>query len=160
MIWQDLLLSRWVDETTLRQVTAAAFDLPVSTVAIIDEVEQLASVPQDICIILERVRQHRDFPFQLTIVLRDADLADRNAEFDAVLRLARHLASGLKTSAVFTGGPLAPSTWVRVRPTGQLDLVTLDTDEAADADSFFVVAEQPFPVPHKAGDARGSRRSA
>lgn len=160
MIWQDLLLDRWVDELTLQTAAATAFGVPASTIAVIDEAEQLAMISPTVGVILERVRQQRDFPLQLTVILRDEELAQRHAGVDGALRIARLLAARLGATVVFAEGPLAPSVWVRARPTGQLDMVSLDTDDSCAVESFFVVAEYPFPTTQAAGESPGARRSA
>jgi hypothetical protein len=160
MIWQDLLLDRWVGEEALQAAAAAAFGIPLSAIAIIDEAAQREIATPQASVLLERTRQHRDFPLQLMVVLRDDALAQRLAGFDGALQVARVIAARLGCAVVFAEGPLTPSIWLRVRPSGHLDAVSLDTDDNDDVASFFVVAEYPFPAVHAEGEASGSRLSA
>lgn len=160
MIWQDLMLDRWANEATLRAATASAFGVPADAVAIVDSPEQLEATPPSARIILERDRQHRDFPLQLLVILRDDEVASRIDGFDGVLRVAGDLARQLDATVLFAEGSLAPSEWVRVRPTGKADLVTLDVDETGDVDSFFVVAEHELPAERQAGATSTARLTA
>ena len=160
MIWQDLMLDRWVDERALRIAAASAFRVPASAVAIVDEAEQLAATAPSARVILERVRQHRDFPLQILVVLRDDELTRRFDGFEGALRVALDLARLLDATVLFAEGPLSPSEWVRVRPTGQVDVVSLDIDETSDVDSFFVVAEHELPAEHQMGRPKAGRLTA
>jgi hypothetical protein len=140
MIWRDLLLDRWVDEAALRAAAASAFGVPAGAVVIADDAEQLAAIPPTARVILERVRQRRDFPLQLLVVLRDDGLARQFNGFEGIFGVASKLAEGLDATVLFAEVPVAPSEWIRVRPTGEVDVVSLDVDETGDIDSFFVVA--------------------
>jgi len=160
VIWQDFMLDRWVDTEALRGASASAFLVPSSAVAITDTVEQLAATAPSARVILERVRQHRDFPLQILVVLRDDELARRFDGFEGALRVARTLADHLGATVLFAEGPLSPSEWVRVHPAGQVDIVSLDVDETSDVDSFFVVAEHALPAEHQAVPPTRSRRTA
>ena len=142
MIWQDLMLDRWVEAPALRAAAALAFGVSVTSVAVVDDVEHLATVPGSFGVVLERTRQHRDFPLQVMVALRDEELMRRFSGFESVRDVGRALAAALGAAVLFAEGPLSPSEWVRVQPTGDLDVVSLDTDEAGDVDSFFVVAER------------------
>ena len=153
MIWQDLLLDRWVDEAALRAAMASAFDVPPHAVAIADDAEQLTATSPTARIILERDRQHRDFPLQILVILHDDDLTKRFDGFEGTLRVAVDLAKQLDATVLFAEGPVAPSEWVRVRPTGQVDVVSLDVDETGDVDSFFVVAEHELPAERPTGES-------
>ena len=144
MIWQDLLLDRWVDGEMLCAAMASAFGISADTMTLSDTPEQLLAISPSARVILERDRQHRDFPLQILVVLRDEDLASRFGTFDGALKVARVLAQRLDVVVLFAEGPLAPSEWVRVRPTGNVHIVLLDVDETGEGDSFFVVAERPF----------------
>jgi hypothetical protein len=160
MIWQDLLLDRWVDEAALRVAVASAFEVPVETVAVVDTPEQLVATPPSARIILERDRQHRDFPMQLLVILRDDELSRRFDGFDGVFRIAGNLAKQLGATVLFAEGPVSPSEWVRVRPTGQVDIVSLDVDETGDVDSFFLVAERELPIEQRAPESAATRLTA
>ena len=81
MIWQDLMLDRWVAEPELRHAAALAFGVPVASVAVVGDAAQLVSVPDSVGVLLERTRQHRDFPLQIMVVLRDDDLVCRFSGF-------------------------------------------------------------------------------
>lgn len=160
MIWQDLLLDRWVDEAPLRAAAASAFGVIADAVSVADDPEQLVATPPAARVILERVRQHRDFPLQVLVVLRDDELTKRFDGAEGVLRVASGLAKPLDATVLFAEGPLAPSAWVRVRPTGKIDLVSLDVDETGDVDSFFIVAEHELPAERQAGTAQTTSLSA
>ena len=151
MIWQDLMLDRWADDEALRAAAASAFDVPADTVAVVDDPTQLAATPATTRVILERDRQHRDFPLQILVVVRDDELAGRLDGFEGALRVTRDLAGRLDATVLFAEGPVSPSEWVRVRPTGQVDVVSLDVDETGEVDSFFVVAERELPSERQAG---------
>src|SRR4051812_18805789 len=141
MIWQDLLLDRWVDEAPLLEAVASAFGVPTDTVALTDTPEQLAAIAPTTRVIAERDRQERDFPLQVLVVLRDDELVRQFDGFEGVLHVARTVASHVGATVVFAEGPLSPSEWVRVRPNGQMDIVSLDVDDTGEIDSFFVVNE-------------------
>lgn len=160
MIWQDLMLDRWADEAALRAATASAFGVPAEAVAVVDNPVQLAATPPTARVILERDRQHRDFPLQILVVLRDDELTRRFDGFEGVLRVAGDLAKRLDATVLFAEGPVSPSEWVRVRPTGQVDVVSLDVDETGDVDSFFVVAEHELPVERREGSSATARLTA
>ena len=160
MIWQDLMLDRWVEVDALRAAIASAFNIPVDAIAAVDAPEQLDETSPVALIVLERVRQHRDFPLQLLIALRDDTLAGKHDGFDGVLRVVRTLAERLNTTVLFADGPLAPSEWVRVGPTGQTDVVALDVDETGDVDSFFVVGARAFQDDRQTSRAEKSRLTA
>lgn len=153
MIWQDLMLDRWVDEEALRAAAASAFGAPAEAVTVVDNPEQLTATPQTARIILERDRQHRDFPLQILVILRDDDLTKRFDGFEGVLGVARKLAEGVGATVLFAEGPVSPSEWVRVRPTGQVDVVSLDVDETGEVDSYFVVGERELPIERQAGES-------
>jgi hypothetical protein len=144
MIWQDLLIDCWVDAEALLTASASAFGVPVTSVAVVDTPEQLLLVPDSALIILERTREYREFPLQLMVVLRDDALEARHAGFDGVLSVARTLARALNASVVFGDGPIGPYESVRVRPTGELDVVSLDSDDGDEIDSYFVFSSRPF----------------
>jgi hypothetical protein len=142
MIWQDLLLDRWVDRDALSAATASAFKVSADKVAVVDAPEQLLAISPSARIILERGRQYRDFPLQIMVVVRDDALVMRFSGEQGVLHVARTLAGQLGATVLFAEGPLSPSEWVRVRPTGDVDVVSLDVDETGEIDSFFVVGER------------------
>src|SRR3712207_2243475 len=125
------MLDRWVEESELRHVAALASGVPDASVAVIDDAAQLVSVPDSVPVLLEWTRQHRDFPLQVLVVLRDDDLVRRFGGFEGVRNVGRVLAMALGATVLFGEGPLAPSEWVRVRSIGDLDVVSLDTDETA-----------------------------
>lgn len=160
MIWQDLLLDRWVEQPALRHAAALAFGVPVDSVAVVDDEAQLLSIPDAVGVVLERARQHRDFPLQIMVALRDDDLVRRFGGFEGVRDVGRTLAAALGATVLFGEGPLSPSEWVRVRPTGDLDVVSVDTEETGHVDSFFVVAERAFAREAPAGDVGPARASA
>jgi hypothetical protein len=160
MIWQDLMLDRWASEAALRTAAASAFGVPVDSVAVVDTPEQLAATAPSSRVILERDRQHRDFPLQLFVVLRDDALTRRFDGFEGVLRVAGDLANQLDATVVFAAGPVSPSEWVRVHPTGQVDIVSLDMDETGDVDSFFVVSAHELPIEQQAGQSATTRLTA
>ena len=118
MIWQDLLLDRWMDEAELRVAAAVAFLVPVATVAITDDAEQLAGISPSVRVILERTRQHRDFPSRCSSPSVMTSLRSSSTDLTVALLVARELAGHLDATVLFAEGPLTPSEWVRVRPTG------------------------------------------
>ncbi|MDP8921525.1 MAG: hypothetical protein M3O34_01455 [Chloroflexota bacterium] len=160
MIWQDLMLDRWVEEPALRAAAAAAFGVPVESVAVLDDVEPLTSIPDRVRVLIERTRQHRDFPLQLLIALRDDELAGRFGGFEGASTVGRALATTLGAAVLFAEGPLSPWEWVRVRPSGDLDVVSLDTEETGDVDSFFVVAERALADDGLAAEDVGPTRAS
>src|SRR5687768_5813134 len=160
MTWQDLLLDRWVDEAPLRTVTASIFGVPVDAVAIAEDAEQLTATPPTSRVILERDRQHRDFPLQILVILRDDELTNRFDGFEGALRMAQKLAEGVGATVLFAEGPVTPSEWVRVRPNGAVDVVSLDVDESRDVDSFFVVGAREMPAAWLTGESATTRLTA
>jgi hypothetical protein len=160
MIWQDLMIDRWADEAVLRTAIASAFGVPADAVAVVDSPAQLVASPPVARVILERDRQHRDFPLQILVILRDDELTRRFDGFEGALRVAGDLAKHLDATVLFAEGPVSPSEWVRVRSTGQVDVVLLDVDETGDVDSYFVVAEHELPVERRPGESTTARLTA
>ena len=160
MIWQDLMLDRWADEAALRAAAAAVFGVPTDAVAVVDNPEQLAATSPSARVILERDRQHREFPLQILIIVRDDELTRHFDGFDGALRVTGRLAEDLDATVLFAEGLVSPSEWVRVRPTGQVDVVSLDVDETGDVDSFFVVAERELPIERRAPESTPTRLTA
>ena len=160
MIWQDLMIDRWADEAALRTATASAFGVPADAVAVVDSPAQLAASPPAAQVILERDRQHRDFPLQILVILRDDELTRRFDGFEGVLRVAEDLAKHLDATVLFAEGPVSPSEWVRVRPTGQVDVVSLDVDETGDVDSYFVVDQRALPLDEQRSESNAGRLTA
>lgn len=144
MIWQDLLIDRWVDADDLRAAASTAFGVAEALVAVVDTPEQLLSVPDSAQIILERTREFREFPLQLMVVLRDDALEARHVGFESVLRVAKTLARALNATVVFGDGPIESYESIRVRPTGELDVVALDSDDDDEVASYFVFSSRPF----------------
>jgi hypothetical protein len=160
MIWQDLMVDRWADEAVLRTAAAAAFGVPADTVTVVDDPAQLPGVPPSARVILERDRQHRDFPMQILVILCDDELVGRFDGFGGVLCVAQKLADGVGATVVFAEGPVSPSEWVRVRPSGQVDVVSLDVDESGDVDSYFVVGARELPATWVTGESTAARLTA
>ncbi len=160
MIWQDLLLDRWVDETALHASTVSTFGVPTDAVAVVDDPAQMATLPATTRIILQRDRQHRDFPLQVLVIVRDDELLRRFDGFEGALRVTRDLAGRLGATVLFAEGPVSPSEWVRVSPAGRVDVVSLDVDETGDVDSFFVVAEHELRARRRSGKRRTTRLTA
>jgi hypothetical protein len=160
MIWQDLMLDRWVDAETLRVAAASALGVPPDTVAVVDAPEELLALTPMVRVVAERVRQHRDFPLQILVALREEALVNRLNGFERVLPVAQVLARHAGASVLFAEGPLAPSEWVRVRPTGQTDVVSLDVDDTGDVDSYFVVGERPLAQDQACSTSKPTRRTA
>jgi hypothetical protein len=144
MIWQDLLIDRWIDAEVLRAASAEAFGVAEASVAVTDTTEQLLATPDSVTIILERAREYRDFPLQVMVVLRDDALVERHDGFDGVFNVSRVMARKLGASVLFAEGPVSPSEWVRVRPSGDVDIVALDSDDGDEVDSYFVFSSRPF----------------
>ena len=85
------------------------------------------------------------------------ELARSGIDPDGVLSIARRLARALDASVLFGEGPIEPYESVRVQPTGELDVVTLDADESTNVDSYFIVASRPFRNARHPG-TKGKRR--
>lgn len=160
MIWQDLMVDRWIDVAVLRSAAASAFGVPDDAVIVVDTPEQLVAASPLARIILERDRQHRDFPLQILVIVRDEELARRFEGFEGVLSVARKLADGVGATVLFAEGPVSPSEWVRVRPTGQVDVASLDMDETGDVDSFFVVGAREVPAAWLTDESATARLTA
>ena len=74
MIWQDLLLDRWIAAPSLQEAFAQAFGVRPSSIAVVDDPRELMAIPASSRVILERSRQRRDLPLHLLVVLRDYEV--------------------------------------------------------------------------------------
>jgi len=144
MIWHDLFVDRWVDARELKQAALAAFGVPVHHIEVTEDVPRGEAAHHERHLLLRRMRQSRDFPLQLLVVILDDRLARGALEPHRALAAVRAFAAALNASVTYGADDLSDSEWLRVRPTGELSIVTLDTDDDVDVDSFFVVDERPY----------------
>ena len=137
MIWQDLMLDRWVDAETLRAEAASAFGVVPDTVAVVDTPEEILALKPMMRVVVERVRQHRDFPLQILVALHDEALASRLGGFERVLPVVQfdvltslrsiayvHISNSIQTCAGYADfGCGKPGRGVRPAEHGPVDPV-------------------------------------
>ena len=137
MVWQDLLLDRWIDGPALGRALATVFDVEQQSVLVVDDVANLTLEVVGVKVLAERTRRGGQFPLQLSVYVRDEAVWRRVQEFDEIVRLVRELCALLRSSCLITGDAQDPEEDFLIRPTGDLLRVTLDHDELT------VVASEP-----------------
>lgn len=144
MIWHDLFVDRWVEVPELKRAARDAFGVPEHHAEVTEDVSSGEPANRQRQLLLRRMRQSRDFPLQLLVVILDDRLARRALEPRRALAVVRAFAAALNASVTYGADGLSDSEWLRVRPTGELSIVTLDTDDDVDPDSFFIVDERVY----------------
>lgn len=138
MVWQDLLLDRWIDEPALGRALATVFDVEQQRVLVVDDIADPTLAVAGAKVLAERTRRQGQFPLQLSVYVRDEAEWRRIEEFDETVRLVRELCALLRSSCLITGGAQDPEEDFLIRPNGDVLRVTLDDEE------FTVVATEPF----------------
>jgi hypothetical protein len=143
MVWQDLLLDRWVDERALTQALAAIFEADPTAVLVVDDITAPALDVRGIVVLAERTRRRGQFPLQLGVYIRDDTLWQRVQGLDKTVHLVRRLCGLLRTACLITGDQGDSEADFLIRPGGDILRVALDEDRLDD-DEFVVVASEPF----------------
>jgi len=156
MIWRTLLVDAWVDAARLRAAAADALGVPESDVAVVDDDASLLAVAEPVPVVLERTRQHREFPLQILAVFRDPGLERRHEDVDAARRAVVRLAARLGRTILVDHGPIEAWELLRARPDGAEDIVTVEWEETGDVDSARVVRERPLPEGRPEGAVRAT----
>ena len=138
MVWQDLLLDRWIDQPTLGRALAIVLDVEQQNLLVVDDVADPMLAVAGAKVLAERTRRRGQFPLQLSVYVRDEAVWRRVEGFDETVRLVRELCALLRSSCLITGDAQDPEEDFLIRPTGDILRVTLDDDELT------VVASEPF----------------
>ena len=142
MVWQDLLLDRWLDGPMLMRALATAFRLSPEQVRVVDEIAPTLPV-NGVALLAERTRRRGDFPLQLSVYVRNDDLWQRVQSFSETVRLVQDFCQLVDGACLIAGGVDEPDLDLLVRPNGEILRVTLD-DDLLDHDEFVVRSAQPF----------------
>lgn len=142
MVWQDLLLDRWIDGPLVTRALATAFQLDLGRVRVVDEITPTPDL-DGLAVLVERTRRQGDFPLQLSVYVRDENVWQRVRSFDETVRLVGSLCRLIDSACLITGGAEDPDLDVLVRPSGEILHVTLDED-LLDQDEFVVRTARPF----------------
>ncbi len=146
MVWQDLLLDRWIDGQSLGRALATVFQVSPKDVRVVDEISP-ALEATGLALLVERTRRRGQFPLQLSVYVRNDDVWRRVQGFSETVRLVRQLCGLVDSSCLITGDAGDPEADLLVRPSGEILRVTLDEDRLG-RDEFMVVAAEPFePAP-------------
>lgn len=143
MVWQDLLLDRWIDEPMLVRALATVFDVDSAAVAVVDDIAAPSLEVERIVVLTEQTRRQGQFPLQLSVYLRDDAVWQRVRTFSETLGVVHRLCSLVHSSCLITGEAEHADEDFLIRPNGDIVRVTLDEDRRDD-DEFVVVASEPF----------------
>ncbi len=147
MLWEELLLDRRVPDRILARALADALGIPETSMRVVEDVADAPATADGATLLLvDRTGLTGDFPLQLSLYVRDADLARRIEPPAARLASVVRLCQLLDCTALLPDDSLNPFSWLRVRPSGAVDAVTLDPDRL-DRDEFVVVSARPADLP-------------
>ena len=126
MLWEDMLLGRWVPKHDLIVALAAAFTLtPVQIVVVDDAQEAPELVGPNTALLGERTRTAGDFPLSLSLYPRTAEL--RRLQGDRVeLSIIQRVAAALQPPILIGAGELGDEQWMVVQPDGSVMSALLD----------------------------------
>jgi len=144
MIWQDLMLDRWIEHDALRAAFASVFSLAPSHIHIIDYPNMWSGpIPPEPRIVLERIDHEGPFPMHLDVALVGEALERPVADLAGTLGHVCALARRLNATMLLGDGPIGRHEELRVAPDGTIDVVELDEDER-DEDRYVIVGSRPF----------------
>ncbi len=67
MVWQDLLLDRWIDQPTLGRALAIVLDVEQQNLLVVDDVADPMLAVAGAKVLAERTRRRGQFPLQLIV---------------------------------------------------------------------------------------------
>ncbi len=141
--WQDVLLSRRVDDGTLVRAFGDVLGVPRAGVRVIETVEDLPPLSEaGVGLVLDRVSLGGDFPLQVSIYVRDPGAAGRVTSPDADVGLIRDVCRILDCDALVSDDSPSVLTSLRVRSSGEVDAVTLDPDRL-EHDEYVIATARP-----------------
>ena len=149
MIWEDVLIGCPVDTPRLQDALAATFSVPAEQVCVVDDIEDSLTLMQPTAALLVQRTplDGGEFPVLASIYVRDDRLSQQASQSEEAVRLARRLSAELACDCLISDDDINPYTMLRVRPTGEIDAVTLEAD-ALDQDQYVVSSSSAvFPVP-------------
>jgi len=119
MVWEDLLLDGWFELPDLGRALAAAFNVGMGRVLVVDDMGGDFDV-SGIAILAERVALPGQFPLKLGISIRDHELWDRLQSCDEKVRIVKRLCRELGASAVLARDEMDGEMDYLIRPTGEI----------------------------------------
>ncbi|HET7037470.1 MAG TPA: hypothetical protein VFI42_17425 [Thermomicrobiaceae bacterium] len=154
MLWQDMLLGRWVSKHDLVAALAAAFGLTPEQISVVDDLQKAPElIGPDTSLLVQRTRIAGDFPLYLSLYPRTAQL--RRLQGDRVeLGVIHRIAAALQTSILIGAGELGDEQWLLVEPDGTIASALLD--QAALDEDRYVLRETHSPAALPLKLARGA----
>jgi hypothetical protein len=139
----DVFIQGVPADAVIEQALAAILGVPPGSVRVLDQIEPDLDVPTGTTALVERSAVRGDAHRHLTVYLQDEDLIARTATRSTSIRLLQDLARRLE-SPVFVGdGELDPSGFLRIRPDGSIETVTVDDEWLDEAGVFTVLTDAP-----------------
>ena len=131
MIWEDILIERQFDYSTLSRALAESFEVPIDQVAVVGSVEEIANRTAVVCV---QLAVNGDFECLLSVYVADS-LADSN-----VLTVLARLCSTLKVRALVSDMSANPYTMTLIDMSGEARAASLDV-ESWNRDEYRLSAE-------------------
>ncbi len=147
MLWEELLLDRPVSDESLVRALSVALGLPEESIRVLDDVAKAPDVTAcEPRLLVERSALPGDFPLQIGLYVRDAELEPRLQPQSERLARVKRLCGLLDAAGLLSDESPSPFFWLRVHPTGAVDAVTLDADHL-DRDEYVVASAHPAKRP-------------
>jgi hypothetical protein len=151
MLWEEILLSRSVDDAELLQALSAALGVPRDSVLV---VATMADAPppgkHTRCVVVERTPTRGDFVLQLSIYVFDQALLDRLGHADQALAAVRQICAVLECDGLISDDSLSPTTWLRIRSSGSMDTISLDGERLDDDEYVLTFGPEKRQAPLRA----------
>jgi hypothetical protein len=140
MLWRDLLFDSWFDEPILSAALGSVFGVDCGEVLVVDEVRPDLDL-DSVIVLAERTHRGGQFPLQLSVYLRDANLSRRMDADDTAVRLVLQLTARLNSACLLSVGPDESGEELLIRPDGAIFSATLD-EELAERNEFVVIRSE------------------
>ncbi len=134
MFWQDLLLDRVVDSTTLGAAVARLMGLEPKQVLVTPSIAD-AAWPANVKVVVEATRRPGEFLYRLSIFLYDSALEASPEDF------VRGLCTEIQVRCLMSDDSANPYSMLLVDDSGELRQVWLDPERLDDHDEY--VIKQP-----------------
>jgi hypothetical protein len=144
----DVFIEGAPADDLIEQALAAILGVSPDSVRLLEQIEPSLEVPTGTVALVECSAVRGDAHRHLTVYLQDERLIARTATRLTTIRLLRDLARRLE-SPVFVGdGELDPSGFLRIRPDGSIETVTVDDERLDEAGIFTVLTDAPLSDHH------------
>lgn len=142
MVWEELLLDRRVADSTLIDALATTFAVPAGSVRVIDSVLTVKGrLGDEIRLLVERRLTRGDFPLQVRVYIRDAELEQHVRPPDVSAALVQRFCGLAGAGCLMSDDSPSGVSWLLVGRSVPPVPVTLDADRLED-DEYVIVAEK------------------